>query len=185
MGGFELEHFELWLPVVGYEGLYEVSNLGRVRSLPHPTKTRREGVFRTSPGKLLLLKLSRDGYFELSLSNRSKGIRTYSVASLVAAAWIGPKPPGLQIDHIDGNKQNNCNWNLRYLTAKENINAGNYFRTWVTGEDHPGVKISDADVVEMRRLAIEGMKRKDIQAMFKISRRHLYSILNKEARVKP
>lgn len=104
---------EIWKPVAGYEGLYEVSNTGRVKSTPRcGTK-----------GRILKQNVGARGYarVELSKGNRQK---KHFVHRLVASAFIGPIPDGLQVNHIDENKLNNRADNLNFMTAKENINWG-------------------------------------------------------------
>jgi len=98
----ELEFAEEWLPALGWEGYYEVSNLGRVRSLSRLTR-----YGRWKSGTILRLKLDDWGYFRarLCVDQRILNVR---VASLVAHAFIGPRPPGKTIDHKDGNKLNNA-----------------------------------------------------------------------------
>lgn len=104
---------ETWLPVVGYEGRHEVSSLGNVRSLPS-----RGGC---QPGRILRPGVQSKGYLCVSLydGSRPKKPRSYCVHDLVAWAFIGPKPPGLTVDHIDRNQVNNAAGNLRYATHVE------------------------------------------------------------------
>ena len=120
-----LEHFELWLPVVGYEGLYEVSNCGRVRSLArtldHYRYGAKSGHTYILKGKILNSFPKGNGYLALSLLSQDHKRQQAFVAHLVAEAWIGPRPGGFQIDHMDGDKRNNAAWNLRYVTPWENI----------------------------------------------------------------
>jgi HNH endonuclease/NUMOD4 motif len=102
---------ERWLPVPGFEGLYDVSDLGRIRSwhgrmgLPRPH-------FLTPafdrPGYLFVL-LCKDG-------QRTRG----RVHQVVAGVFHGPRPDGLVIRHLDGNSTNNAASNLTYGTASEN-----------------------------------------------------------------
>lgn len=173
------EHFERWLPVIGYEGLYEVSNCGRVRSLgrylPHNN--------RTIPGRVLTPVLNGGGYLCVNLFSEDHKRNHLAIAHLVAAAWIGPRPGGLQIDHKDGNKQNNAKWNLRYLTHKENANAGNFKFHPPHGETHRRAKFSDADVIEIRRLSMEGMRRKDLAKMFGVKSPCISRIVLRQRRV--
>lgn len=104
---------EVYKPVPGFEGLYEVSNLGAVRSV------RRAGVNM----KTLAPETERCGYKRVSLyrNGRQKHIM---VRRIVAAAFLGPCPEGLQVNHIDENKCNNRVNNLEYVTPKENSNHG-------------------------------------------------------------
>ena len=117
---------ELWLPVAGYEGLYEVSNQGRVRSLPRNVKTHRGKGYRVSPGRILSPASSGCGYVEVELSK--DGIRKkLLIHRLVASAFID-NPDGFpQVNHKDENKMNNCVENLEWCTAKYNANYGTGF----------------------------------------------------------
>lgn len=102
---------EIWKDIPNYEGLYMVSNLGRVKSLP---KNNHKEI-------ILKNKITKDGYYETALSknNKQKWIRTHR---LVAQAFI-PNPDNKpQVNHIDGNKLNNNVDNLEWCTNQENIN---------------------------------------------------------------
>ena len=105
---------ENWKAVVGYEGLYEVSDLGRVRSLNY-NKT---GVI-----QVLKPRASKDGYVRVKLSKEGKA-KTLCVHRLVAQAFI-PNPDGLpEVNHKDENPANNCVENLEYCDRSYNINYG-------------------------------------------------------------
>lgn len=112
---------EEWKDIEGYEGLYQVSNLGRVKSLVRETPfTNRWGqrITRTRKEFIMKTKEQFNGYLYLCL--RNCGAKWISVHRLVAQAFI-PNPDNKpQIDHIDGNKHNNCVENLRWVTAAEN-----------------------------------------------------------------
>jgi hypothetical protein len=109
---------EEWRPVPDYEGFYEVSNLGRLRSLTR-TVRRSQNTMRTLPGRLLAPKISNHGY-RLATLSREATERTVTLHSLVAAAFIGPRPDGQHVRHLDGDKLNNRASNLAYGTALEN-----------------------------------------------------------------
>jgi HNH endonuclease/NUMOD4 motif len=100
---------ERWIPVPGYEGFYDVSDLGRVRSLPRTTT--RGGVLNPSTVTA--------GYFRVSLS-RLGVITEMLVHQVVCLAFVGPRPDGLEVRHLDGNCQNNALGNLEYGTRSEN-----------------------------------------------------------------
>lgn len=102
---------ERWAPVVGWEGLYEVSTHGRVRSLARPGHPH---------GRYLTPHLAkRGGYLSVGLTRSPKRI-TAKVHRLVAQAFLGPCPDGLMVRHLDGNPQNPRVENLAYGTASEN-----------------------------------------------------------------
>ena len=113
---------EIWKDILGYEGLYQISNLGRVKSLTR-TKSGKYGSIR--PVKERILKPTKDnkGYFLVHLYNNSSG-KTLMVHRIVASAFI-PNPQGLpQVNHKDENKANNCVDNLEYCTPEYNSNYG-------------------------------------------------------------
>lgn len=102
-----------WRPVAGYEGIYEVSSNGQVRSVSRRGKTRgkilKPQVRKQRNAGHLLLKLRRDGVQ-----------KTKTVHQIVAEAFLGRRPEGMQIRHLDGNPANNNVSNLAYGTSSEN-----------------------------------------------------------------
>jgi hypothetical protein len=109
-----LTGIERWLPVVGWEGIYEVSNLGRVRSLDRmlPDGRRRKG-------QLMNTRLQH-GYPISQLCRNGKYTHKL-VHSLVAEAFIGPRPKGKVVNHKDHIKWHPAVWNLEYVTYSENF----------------------------------------------------------------
>lgn len=101
---------EVWRAVPQYEGLYEVSNLGRLRSLPRATTRGRLLKQRVIVGKYLGTALSQEGREVNRLTHH-----------LVAAAFLGSRPEGADVRHLDGNAANNCADNLAYGTHAENM----------------------------------------------------------------
>jgi len=114
---------ERWLPVPGYEGLYEVSSHGGIRSLdrtvPIDVPGRRSYVARRR-GRMLRQTPTGSGYLAVSLSRGPTQTKTWTVHTLVALAFIGPRPPGHEVCHNDGNPMNNNLSNLRYDTISGN-----------------------------------------------------------------
>lgn len=105
------EFIEIWKPVVGFEGIYEVSNLGPIRRIQYAPGTYN--------GKILKPGIDKDGYLKVVLSNQPKKKRTVHVHIVVAEAFLGPRPEGKQVNHIDTNKKNCRSLNLEYLTRLE------------------------------------------------------------------
>ena len=102
---------EIWKDVKGYEGLYQVSNLGGIKSLGN-SQNRKEKLLRTS---------IRNGYCTTYLYKNNKK-KSFLCHRLVAEAFI-PNPDNLpQVNHKDENKLNNCVENLEWCTAKYNVN---------------------------------------------------------------
>jgi len=111
---------ERWLPVPvpGFERYYEVSDLGRIRSLDRMVPTRGAGM-RLSPGRILKGGTYKDGHKHLVLS--AEGRRHAStVHRLVMLAFVGPRPEGMEIRHLNGIPDDNRVTNLAYGTALEN-----------------------------------------------------------------
>ncbi len=107
----EFDFPELWKAVVGYEGVYEVSNWGRVRRIGQ--------AFGATVGRIL--KASQSRYMGIHLQKNDERPRSVRVHTLVHEAFSGPIPPGLVINHKDGNRYNNSPQNLELVTHAENI----------------------------------------------------------------
>lgn len=105
---------EEWKNIEGYDGLYKVSNLGRVKSLGNE-KTRKEKILKT--GK------TKDGYLQVGLHKEGKRKKCY-VHRLVAQAFIENPNNFNEVNHIDENKENNISTNLEWCTGKSNCNHG-------------------------------------------------------------
>lgn len=123
---------EIWKDVVGYEGLYQVSNLGRVKSLP------KKAGFRKQDEKQSAIFTDKHGYCKTNLYKNNTHKQVY-VHILVAKAFVPNKYNKPQVNHIDGNKSNNQVTNLEWCTAKENIIHAHLTGLIVAkrGEQHP------------------------------------------------
>ena len=113
---------ELFRDVAGYEGLYQVSNFGVIRSLGMWANSK-NGSKRFVKGRVLKPSKDTDGYLHVALY-KDCNVKWCTVHRLVAQAFI-PNPENLpQINHIDENKQNNCVENLEWCSYAYNINHG-------------------------------------------------------------
>lgn len=113
---------EIWKPISGYEGIYEVSNLGNVRSLPRYKRGNFDSKVFVEGKEIKKVKNNR-GYYIVQLSKENK-VKNFSVHRLVATEFI-PNPNNLpQINHKDEDKSNNTVDNLEWTTLKRNINYG-------------------------------------------------------------
>lgn len=109
----------IWKPIAGFEGFYEISSDGRVRSLDRIVKTDKRTAQRLR-GRELRPAIASTGYKCVVLCGNGKPGRTHNIHSLLAEAFIGPRPQGAVVDHIDGNRANNALTNLRYTTQGDN-----------------------------------------------------------------
>lgn len=113
---------EEWRPIEGYEGLYEVSSYGRVRSLDRYVRTCYE-AYKLQKGKILSPAKDKFGYLKVVLNCNGKH-KTINVHRLVAEAFI-PNPDNFpQVNHRDEDKTNNIVDNLEWCDAKYNISYG-------------------------------------------------------------
>lgn len=110
---------EEWRPVPGYEGLYEVSDLGRVRSLDRHCLGR-GGRSEFHAGKILRCGPGKRGYAVVGLRDGEK-THTRAVHTIVAAVFLGPRPAKHDIMHLNGDRLDNRVANLRYGTRAENL----------------------------------------------------------------
>lgn len=110
---------EIWRPVVGFEGLYEVSDHGRIRSIGRVVAMR-DGRTKTVRSRILAVAVDDQGRVNVRLSRAGK-YTNHRVHNLVATAFIGPRPPGLETCHNDGDPSRNVPSNLRYDTHSANM----------------------------------------------------------------
>ena len=110
---------ELWKPISGYEGIYEVSSLGRVRSLDRVVVDYR-GIEKSVGGKILKPGVTNKGYYIVSLNSVDKR-HTLTVHRLVANAFVPNLDNKPQVNHINGIKTDNRICNLEWLTNEENM----------------------------------------------------------------
>ena len=149
---------EVWKDIPGYEGLYQVSNLGRVRSLDRVTTqknrwgsetlvTRRGRVLRPAQNR------KRGGYAYVNLHAPGKKQSLRRPCVLVAEAFIGPRPEGMVVRHLDGKSSNDVATNLAWGTPKENSEDMVRHGTRQLGERHPQARLTSADVARVRAAA--------------------------------
>ena len=136
---------EEWKPIENYEGLYEVSNMGRVRSLDREI-INRNGKKVHLKGKILKLQLNNSGYLFVGLNKHNK--KYFYVHILVAKSFIPNLENKQFIDHINTNKTDNRAENLRWVTREENMNnplTKKKMSEINSGENNPmyGKKISE------------------------------------------
>lgn len=109
---------EIWKPIKDYEGLYEVSNHGKIKRVIGWKGT--NGAYRKPSGLIAENNTSKRGYKEVRLCKNGE-TRDFKIHRLVAQAFI-PNPHNLpQVNHIDGNKGNNRVDNLEWVTSQQNI----------------------------------------------------------------
>lgn len=138
-----------WRDVPGYEGYYQVSNDGRVRSVDRVVPCLGDGRPRFSTlRKGVELKPHKDKYGYMIVNLSKDGTRKkHKVHRLVMLAFAGECPDGLQVNHKDENKANNRVGNLEYVTCKENINYGARTEKAISKRRKPVFQIDNGDIV--------------------------------------
>lgn len=135
---------------------YEISNLGRVRSLDRAVHYLRHGrpVTTRCKGRLLnQTRCKKTGYFQVSLGRPRDGIyNRFDVHPLVLAAFVCPRPEGKLALHSDGLSENNKLGNLRWGTRTENAEDARLHGSMLLGDYHPNAVLRAADIRVIREL---------------------------------
>lgn len=109
---------EAWKDIAGYEGLYQVSNLGRVRSLDRYVPHKLFGK-KFCKGCMMSTHINNAGYITVNLCKRNK-YTSYDIHRLVASAFLENSERLPEVNHVDENKRNNRIDNLEWVTKQQN-----------------------------------------------------------------
>lgn len=152
---------EIWKSVPGFEGQYEVSNMGNVRSWLDRARKRRDIPVQLKPQR------STDGYVRLSLGHKN----SVFIHKLVSAVFIGLCPKGMEVNHIDLNKTNNRVDNLEYLTHVDNVKH-------VTAKGGVHRKLNNEQRKEIHALFHDGkMRQAEIARKFNVTQGAIHYVL--------
>jgi hypothetical protein len=161
---------EVWLPVPGFPG-YEVSDAGRVRSY-----FRSSSKTLSSEPRLLRPKISNHGYPVVTLFQDRR--RTYwSVHALVALTFVGPRPSGMDINHIDANKLNARVENLEYVTRGANIRHAAALGLMPVGRRNWNCKIGPENAAVIKRELANGVPQMALARRFGVSQGAIQNII--------
>jgi hypothetical protein len=159
---------EVWRPVVGFEGLYEVSDQGRVRSLSRYV-TIGNGNKRWYEGRIL------DGDYGDKYRRLSLGNKLVRVHVAVLEAFVGLRPKGYVARHLNGNALDNRLCNLAWGTCKENAQDAMEHGTTTKGSRSGTAKLTEEDVVKIKNL-LGKCKQRAIAKMFNVSEITIHDI---------
>lgn len=159
--------YEIWKPIPGgYEGLYEISNMGRINSF--------------YVNRIMTQRDSR-GYRCINLYKNGEGV-THTVHRLMQMAFNPiPNPEEYQVNHINGIKHDNYYKNLEWCTAQENMIHAHKMglASEQYGEDNPAAKLSNEDVLEIVGMHnTSNYSQQEIANMFNVSRKNVGDILS-------
>lgn len=157
---------EEWRDVEGFEGLYEVSSLGRIKS-----------HWGMRDVKYLKPQQGRNGYHQVNLTSRNGEKRKAKIHRLVCAAFHGPRDSDWHAAHTDGDRLNNCASNLSWKTAAEN-NADQFRHgTKQIGEDSPNAKLTTEQVLTIRS---SRRTKRSLAERYGVCQRTIVQIQNRE-----
>lgn len=144
-----------WKDVAGYEGIYQASSNGLIRSLD-----RKDNLGRRIKGKILKPAIGKNGYLHVILCLDGM-VSTHSVHRLIANAFLAFSDCKLAVNHIDGNKNNNNAINLEWSTDKQNMKHAADMGLWKKpskGKSHPSFKgfTIGINIETGERLVMEG-----------------------------
>lgn len=175
---------EQWLDVAGYIGLYQVSNLGRIRSLDRVVR-RKDGRHQSYAGRILSpFHGTSNRYYQVQLS-KDGSPKKMLVHRIVAAAFIHEIPDGYEVNHIDGDVQNNAACNLAIVLHQQNIDHSiamglkdDY------GEKHTNSKLTNQEAAYIRSQYRDGVKQVDLARMFGISKQAVNNIVHNKSYIR-
>lgn len=172
---------EFWKDIEGYKGIYKISNLGRVKTLErtvlfgHTKRLLKEGV--RTPVK------SKEGYWVITLSNKRKK-KLFSIHRLVATHFI-PNPNNYpEVNHINGDKEDNDSRNLEWCTRRQNIeHAHTTGLTKQNGVDSHWAKLTNEQVISIRSIYKneEKVTYKDLAKKFEVSEGIIGRVVRRES----
>jgi len=163
---------EVWKDIPGYEGRYQASTEGRIRSLDRKVRVVAHGTeaTRTVKGRILRPGSCKTGHVSVVLGHSANGSLVHQ---LIALTFLGPCPKGKEVLHNDGNPKNNKLENLRYGTRTENIL--DVFRI-----GKPWRKLTVQDVYDIREQRKLGIRVKEIAQNFNVAEGTVYNILSRK-----
>lgn len=173
---------ELWVPVVGFEKYYEVSNLGRVRSKDRLAKNSRGNSYRLWKGRVLSLNLKNNKkYINCKMSVNGKTYTKQLHWIVLASFKTKPSAEKWEVNHIDGNKRNNKLKNLEWVTSKQNqIHAiENQLYKPAKRSKNGKSKLNEKIVFLIKKDLLKNMKNIDISNKYNISLKMVSDIKTK------
>ena len=151
---------DIWVPINGWNGIYEINNKGHVRRL--------KGRFCPDAPRLLNPKKNTSGYFQVRLSNNGY-FKAFTLHRLLCLTFK-PNPLLLPVvNHIDGNKLNNDLDNLEWTTYKQNNDHAMYVLGKNRGSARAFAKLNESDIPIIRTLTSRGFSTRQIGRLFATS----------------
>lgn len=176
-----MQSTENWRPVPGYEGYYEVSDIGNVRSVDRmvPIVEPRRQYLRRRRGAPMATRVGTNGYVYVAFCK--DGVhRNCTVHSLVARAFLGAREDGAEVCHVNGVRADNRLSNLRWGTHQENIDDRDRHGTTARGEKLWTAKLTADKVREIRKLYAGGnVDQGELAKRFGVNRQNISMIVTR------
>lgn len=168
-----------WSPVPEYSGIYEINKEGIVKRIAQSMLFKRgvQSFIINKPEKILTQSKTKKGYLTVYLVNKH-----VPVHRAVAITFISNPLNKPQVNHIDGDKENNDISNLEWATASENIKHSHRIglSSARKGEINNKSKLKSNDVLKIRQLSLSGLSQYKIAKLFNIDRSNVGSIVNRK-----
>lgn len=165
---------EEWRPIKQAPG-YEVSNMGRVRSVPRAVKTSNGRVCHYAGTTLRAAASTKLGHQKVFVGSKERR-RACFVHALVLDAFVGPCPRGRERAHGDGNPRNNRLGNLRYATPKANSADKLLHGTHLARARHPAARLTEGDIRQIKRLRRRGCTQHEVANLMGVCRTTISAI---------
>lgn len=166
---------EVWLPVSGYEGFYEVSSFGNFRSLDRIVPHTEGKLLRNLKGRQLVKTIDKQGRNYVTFSKNGKKNKC-RVHLIVAEHFLGQRPKGFDVCHNDGNASNNHFGNLRYDTHKNNMGDMVAHERSQRGEKNFNTKMTKEQALEVKHLRSLKMTYKNIAMQLSLTFEQVRSV---------
>jgi len=163
---------ETWKDITHYEGVYQVSDFGRVKRIVGGRGT-------CITGRVLKPQNKPDGHQHVRISKN--GVTTTRlIHQLVLEAFVGPCPPDMEVRHLDGDGQNNTLANLSYGTRSANVfdSIKHGSRVDTRGSSHGQSKLSEKMIPQIRTMLDNGHTQEEIGKLFGVGRTTIQKIKN-------
>jgi hypothetical protein len=173
---------ERWVSVIGYEGFYEVSNFGRIRSLDRISFSNKRSN-QLIRGKILLPRVNkhRQNRYTVCLWKNGKVKYDY-VSRVVLEAFIGKPLPGQESAHCDGDPTNNCLDNLRWTYHIDNLADKKIHKTDPIGSRNGFSKLTENEIIKIKKLykktSYHNSNVKELMETFNVSRGSILNIVS-------
>lgn len=168
---------EIWKDIKDYEGSYQVSNIGNIRSLDREVFNNGNKSLCNVKGRVLKPTKDKGGYLYVSLVKNKVAVKSVKIHRLVAFHFCDGYREGLEVNHIDGIRDNNIFTNLEWVTRSENIRDTYKRGRNTNGEKNNASKLKNEDIGVIASLYDSGIKQSIIANAYGVSQVTISNII--------